>query len=735
MNRFLRKTADRSARDLTKGFELRSAGSSFATELQAALGHQREHRHHMAEPIYEKILAHDPENLDALYLLSTVKLGHQEYDEAVQLLKHLTMAHPQFAEAWSSYGSALTGLGELEEAMAAFHRALDINPSLSDTHYHLAQLHFALKEWRSAAEHFRLAVGYDPSHAQAYNELAICFYHMHEFDQSMAACHSALLIDKGFVPAYNSLGLALAALGQSHSAEEAYRTAIRLNPRYAEAYGNLGKTFLELGKPAQALEACIQATQIDDNLSVAYCTRGEALRRLGRLDEAMQSCHRALGIDPNMSDAHNCIGLIYLDSSMVDESVQAFSQALVLDPNNRQSASNIVQSMGCSLMAGPELVKQAAQNWSKRFAFGQPPRSPKPPQIRRLGFLVGKIEDTPQGYWLEALLSGRDTDRCQVYVYSSEASDGKQSERISELTDKFRPMVGLDDLTVSTIIREDHIDALVDLTGHGANGRLGVLVHHAAPIQVACATAGSTLGLESVSTFLADKEVVPQGGETWLTEKVLRLSRSIYGFVQPELETPLSAPPCTKGEPFTFGSFNQTRKLNKLVIEVWADILRATPGSRLLIKNRTLASGSLRRQYLAWFKNLGIDTDRIIFRQAGGRTAHFASFNQVDVSLDPFPSSGSITIMESLWMGVPVISLNQAGLGAGSSRSILQAVGYQQWIARDRNAYVEQAVSFFNNHQELEDLRCSLRNRMILSPICETKELFRELVDALEDYA
>lgn len=735
MNRFLRKTADRSARDLTKGFELHTSGASFATELQVALGHQREHRHHMAEPIYEKILAHDPDHVDAKFLLATVKLCHHEYADAAELLKQLTFTNPNFAEAWSNYGSALTGLGEIEEAMAAFHRALDSNPALSDAHYHLAQLHFSLNEWRSAAEHFRLAVGYDPTHAQAYNELAICYYQMREFDQSMAACHSALLIDKGFVPAYNSLGLALAALGQSHSAEESFRMAIRLNPRFAEAYGNLGKTFLDLGKPAQALEACIQANQIDDNLSVAYCTRGEALRRLGRLDEAMQSCHRALGIDPNMADAHNCIGLIYLDSSMVDESVQAFSQALVLDPNNRQSASNIVQAMSCSLLAGPELVKQAAQNWSKRFAFGQSPNSPRPNQIRKLGFLVGKIEDTPQGYWLESLLSGRDHLRCAVNVYSSEANDGKQSARISGMCDKLRAVVGLDDLTVSTIIREDHIDALIDLTGHGANGRIGVLVHHAAPIQIACATAGSTLGLNSVEGFLADKEVLPQGGENWITEKPLRLNRSIYGFVQPELETPLAAPPCTKGEPFTFGSFNQTRKLNRLVVEVWAEILRATPDSRLIIKNRTLASGSLRRQYLAWFKNLGVDTDRIIFRQAGGRIAHFASFNQVDVNLDPFPSSGSVTIMESLWMGVPVVSLNQAGLGAGPSRSILQAVGYQDWICRDRKAYVEKAVAFHNNHQELEDLRCSLRNRMILSPICETKELFRDIVDALEDYA
>jgi predicted O-linked N-acetylglucosamine transferase (SPINDLY family) len=687
----------------------------------------------MAEPLYEKILASDPDNADALYLLSTVRLGHKEFEEAENLLRRLTSNHPEFAEAWSNFGSALTGLGRSEEALDAFHRAIDINPSLSDTHYLMAQLYASLKEWRNAAQHFRKAVGYDPTHAQAYTELARTNYQLGEYEDAMSCCHSALLINKQFVPAYNELGRALTALGQTSHAEETFRTAIRLDPRFAEAYSNLGQVFLDLGKPAQSLEACIQATQLDDSLAMAHCARGEALRRLGRLDEAMQSCQRAIYADDSIAEAHNTLGMVYLDSSMVEEAVKSFTRALEIRPSFREAASNIVQALACSSIAGSEAVKTAAENWAQRFAFTEFSPSSRAPQIKRIGFLIGRVEESPAGYWLEALLSGRDAARAEIYIYSNDSQAGPHSDRIRAMSNVFRSIVGLDDMTATAVIQEDRIDALVDLSGHTAGGRLMTLVHHAAPIQITVPTHGTTSGLASMDAFIADGDYIPAGGENWLTEKTIRLKRSIFGFVQPECEAPLAPPPVTKDEPFTFGSFNRTRKVNKTVVEAWAEILRQTPGSRLMIKSRTLASGSLRRQYLAWFKAMDIDTERIVFRQSTTRVAHYASFNQIDLSLDSFPACGQMTTLESLWMGVPVVSLETASLSAGPSRSILCAVGHGDWICSNVDEYVQAAVAWTKDIDRLERMRSSLRKELILSPICDTKELFTEFLDAIED--
>lgn len=733
MNRFLRKTADRTARDLTKGYEQRLVGSEFSVQISEGMAHQREHRLHMAEQIYEKVLAADPDNADALYLLATVRLAHKDFDDAVALLRRLTESRPQFADAWSNLGSALTGQGKHEEAMDAFHRALEIDPGLSDTHYHLAQLYASLHEWRNAVQHYRKAVSYDTTHAQAYTELGRCYLELNEFDDAMSACHSALLINKNFVPAYNVLGKALAAMGQIKHAEEAFTTAIRLDPRHAEAYANMGRVFLSLGKAAQALEACIQATQLDDSLASAYCTRGEALRRLGRLDEAIQSCQRAIFGGQELAEAHNCLGLIYLDSSMVEEAIKSFNKALELKPHYRAAASNVVEALSYSPVAGPEAIKQAALNWGHNFAFNEFGPQSKPQKIQRLGFLIGQIEQTAAGYWLEAFLTGRHPGRCDVYVYSNDANNGPHTDRIRSLANAVRSVVGLDDMTTTAIVQDDKIDALVDLTGHGTGGRLGALINYAAPIQIVVPTAPTTSGLPTVQAFVGDQDFLPDGSDEWVSEQALRLNRTIFGFLQPEVETPLAPPPCTKGEPFTFGSFNRTRKINKAAVETWAEILRQVPGSRLVMKARTLASGSLRRQYLAWFKGMDIDTDRIVFRQNSTRAAHYASFNQVDVSLDTFPVTGMMTTLESLWMGVPVVSMAQDSLNAGPARSLLRAVGHGDWICNSQDEYIQKAVEWSKDIAGLERMRSALRKEVILSPICDTQELFREFMDTVEE--
>lgn len=719
MNRFLRKSADRSARDLTRGFAVKQDGSYVSQLLAAGVEHQREKRHHMAEDAYGKVLAQEPENADALYLMGTLKLLYRDFEAASELLQKAVDIAGESAKVWTAYGSALEGLGRHEEAIMGFQRALELEPSLADAHYHLAQLHRNLREWGNAVVHYRRAVGYDPGHAQAYNELAECYFEKGEYDESMSACHSALLIDKRLSPAYNNLGRALAALGQTTSAEESFRQAIRLDPGYAAAYGNLGAAFLDLGKPAQALEACIQATQLDDSLGAAHCTRGEALRRLGRLDEAMQSCQRAIAVDPEGADALATLAQVYLDSSLVDESVAAFRRALAVRREHRGATSALVDALKCQPSARADEVREAAAQWGKVFGWSSFTAPELRGPVRRVGFLTGPLEETPAGSQLDALLAGWRGEFAQVYVYVNSGSSGPQTERIEKSAAKVRRTVGLDDLTVTSIVHEDEIDVLVDLAGHGEGGRLGVLAQGAAPVQLTWFGGAGTTGLVQVSGILADGWSLPVGEEGSVTEEVYRMSGPSFGFMPPDVEAHLDVPPCTNEEPFTFGSFNQTKKIGKQTVAVWSEILRRVPGSRLLIKSKNLASGALRRQYLAWFRAQDIDPERIILRQWTTRQAHFASYNQVDVCLDTFPCTGAVTTLESLWMGVPVVSLASPGVWGRQSEAALRCLGMGDLVASDVDGYIDCAVALTTDSVMLAKLRKELRNRMMLSPICD----------------
>ena len=106
----------------------------------------------------------------------------------------------------------------------------------------------------------------------------------------------------------------------------------------------------------------------------------------------------------------------------------------------------------------------------------------------------------------------------------------------------------------------------------------------------------------------------------------------------------------------TFGCLNGFHKVSKSNLELWAQILRAVPRSRLLLKDTALAMTSNQSMVRQIMAENGIDPERIELRGGSSHQDHLAAYGDIDIALDPFPHNGGITTWEALWMGVPVIS-------------------------------------------------------------------------------
>ncbi|MDI9635568.1 tetratricopeptide repeat protein [Kamptonema cortianum] len=732
MHRFIRKSGDSTARHLDFDCEFVNDGSPVSELLSKAVEHQRERRFKLADELLDQVFELEPDNFQAHFIRGTMRITHQKFQEAIDLLNRAIDLNPKFYEAWTAYGVALTGLNQYEDAILALNRAIDENPTYPESHFSLARLHKKLGEWDNAIMHFRRALQYDPAHANAHNELAECYYAKGEYDESMSCCHSALLIDKRFPAAHNNLGRALAALGQTKSAEDSFRTAIRFDPIFAEAYCNLGKTFLNLGRAAQALEVCIQATNLNPNLALGWSTRGEALRRLGRLDEALKSCEKALAADPNSFDALNGLGLVLLDSGIPNQAVNAFWKATEVNYSYSNALSNLVVASRYATSDENFSDRKVAEEWAKRFGYSDLKKEPLNGPVYRIGFLTGPLQDTSTGQMLEAILSGFKQQPAEILVYANDASEGPQAERISKACSRFRRIVGLDDRTAATIIREDGVDALIDMSGHGIGGRPGVLVNNAAPIQVAWFGCNGTTGLPQTDWILGDQILLQQDESEAYTEGILKLERCAFAFKEPEFQVDLAQPPHTYGLPFTFGAFHPTKKITQPVVETWAEILNRVPESRILIKSPNLASQAVRDQITEWFKAFNISEDRLIYRQATSRRSHFASYEQVDLALDTFPASGCTSTFEALWCGVPVLTWPQAGYSGRLTQTILDRVGLQDFVADSRETYVQLAVDTAEGKMPLDTLRTDLRNRLALSDLCDTVGLAKAVHAALK---
>jgi len=97
--------------------------------------------------------------------------------------------------------------------------------------------------------------------------------------------------------------------------------------------------------------------------------------------------------------------------------------------------------------------------------------------------------------------------------------------------------------------------------------------------------------------------------------------------------------------------------------------------------------------------------------------SHFDVFREVDISLDTLPYNGVITTLESLWMGVPVVTLAGRSHIFRSGVSLLGTAGFPGWIADSPEEYVKIAVKMASDRPALTRLRGTLRKRMEDSPL------------------
>jgi predicted O-linked N-acetylglucosamine transferase (SPINDLY family) len=99
----------------------------------------------------------------------------------------------------------------------------------------------------------------------------------------------------------------------------------------------------------------------------------------------------------------------------------------------------------------------------------------------------------------------------------------------------------------------------------------------------------------------------------------------------------------------------------------------------------------------------------------------------VDVALDPFPYTGGATTTESLWMGVPVLTLRGDRYIGHQGETLLRAAALPDWIATDQDDYVRKALQLAADREGLARLRAGLRARTASSPLFDARRFARDL--------
>jgi predicted O-linked N-acetylglucosamine transferase (SPINDLY family) len=229
----------------------------------------------------------------------------------------------------------------------------------------------------------------------------------------------------------------------------------------------------------------------------------------------------------------------------------------------------------------------------------------------------------------------------------------------------------------------------------------------------------STSGLEAMDGWITDWALHPADTRERFTEELLRLPT--WYLRRPPASAPAIEPlPCAAAGHVTFGAFNGPAKISEPVLDAWARVLAAVPGSRLVMGYQGQYSDrevvALIRGRLAAY---GVDDRLVLSTSPHSDNAHFRRVGSVDIALDTFPYSGANTTFDALWMGVPVVTLAGGRFLGRMSASILSAVGEPSLVAGSVDDYVALAAALARDRDRLARLRRELRARVAGSPVCD----------------
>ncbi len=636
--------------------------------------------------------------------LGAVRLRQGRAADAVGQLRRALRLRPDFAEAYNDLGCALDALGRPEEAVAAFGEAVRRKPDFAEAHLNLGNAWSELGRREEAAAAYGEALRFRPGWAEAHVRLASALAALRRYREAGEHCRRALDIRDDLAEAHNVLGVTLEAQGRAEAALECYARALRLRPEFPEALNNQGNALARLGRPAEAEAGYRAALAIRPGYATAWNNLGHVLEVQGEAAEAVACYRRALEWAPEFALAH----------------------------------SNLLLALHYLPGVDPATLFAEHRRWAERHAkagAGRRPghrNHPEPERRLRLGYLSADFRTHSVAYFLEAALEWYDREGFELICYSNSPVEDATTARLRALVPEWRSVHELDDEGAAELIRRDRVDILVDLGGHTAGGRPRLLALKPAPLQVSWLGYPDTTGLEEVDYRLSDELADPPGlTDGFYTERLVRLPAPFLCY-RPPAEAPAPGPPPVRRQGrITFGAFHNLAKIHPEVAQVWAQILRAVPGSRLLMKAAALGEARVRERIRKLFASCGLEGSRLELRgRVPELSGHLAVYGEVDIALDAFPYAGTTTTCEALWMGVPVITLVGRTHASRVGLSLLSAVGLAELAKASLPEYVAAAVSLAGEPDRLGELRAGLRERMGASPLTDGRRFVRRLEEA-----
>jgi predicted O-linked N-acetylglucosamine transferase (SPINDLY family) len=384
-------------------------------------------------------------------------------------------------------------------------------------------------------------------------------------------------------------------------------------------------------------------------------------------------------------------------------------------------------------------VNRYAQNYVQKYANGIKKRFDNPDYCRsdrrlKIGYLSSCLRQHSVGWLARWLIQNHDRDRFELYGYFLDyrhGNDPLQEVYVRQMDHVY--LEGVDDdgknnLNVSERIFADGIDILIDLDSITLDSTCEILATRPAPLQVTWLGLDAS-GLPTIDYFIADPYSLPDDAQSYYSEKIWRLPRSFIAVDGFEAAVPtlnrrdLHIPETA----IVYLTAQSGVKRHPDTIRMQLEIIKAVPNSYLAIK------GFADQAYLAKLfgelaQEVGVSSDRLVFLPLTMSEAeHRANLTIADVVLDTYPYNGATTTLETLWMGIPIVTRVGKQFSARNAYALMMNAGIEAGIAWSDREYIEWGIKFGTDQALRQQVCWQLRQSRHSQPLWDSKQFTQDM--------
>ena len=352
----------------------------------------------------------------------------------------------------------------------------------------------------------------------------------------------------------------------------------------------------------------------------------------------------------------------------------------------------------------------------------------------KIGYISTCFRRHSVGYLARWLIQNHDRQRFELYGYMGESKDSDllRSWYIEQFY-KVNTNSQKDIVSLANQIQCDGIDILIDLDSITSAYGTALSTLKAAPIHITW-LGWDAVGLQNIDYFIADPYVLPEDADEYYTEKIWRLPQTYIAVDGFESSTPtvrrdtLDIP----ADAVIYFSAQASMKRHPDTIRLQMRIVKSVPNSYLVLKSMG-DQESLKEFFYQMAEAEGVEKERLRFLPITNSEAeHRANLILADVVLDTYPYNGATHTLETLWMGIPMVTRVGKQFAARNSYTMMINAGITEGIAWTDEEYVEWGIRLGTDHDLRNQVILKLRQGKQTAPLWNSRQFTRDMETAYE---